>query len=92
VRHDPCQRGNELRKLTAENSTSVVQNLASIYGALASRFLARCEAGADQALVSLTKEMHRNLDLRARISKELAPNPSMAINNVFALPRSTTFR
>jgi hypothetical protein len=69
-----------LRKLVSENSVSVVENLTSIYGALASRFLANLEAGADAMTVQLAKSMHDNLALRARISKELQTAPSMVVN------------
>lgn len=81
----PFKSEAELRRLTAENSTSVVQNLQALYGGLASRWLACLEAGADNALISISKEMHRNLDLRARISRELTPAGTTIVNTIFQL-------
>jgi len=86
VRIGPFKSEEELRKLLAENTSSVVENLHSIYGGLANRWLVNFENGDDDVLVSLTKAMHRNLEMRAQISRELSPGPSTVINNVFALP------
>jgi hypothetical protein len=55
-------------------------------GALASRFLANLEAGADPMIVQLAKSMHDNLALRARISKELQTAPSMVVNVLNTAP------
>lgn len=87
VKIGPFRSEEELRRLVAENSTSVVENLLSIYSGLASRWLACFEVGADDKLVALTKSMHTNLELRAKISKEIAPPPgNTIITNVFNLP------
>ena len=86
VRLGPFKSEDELRALIAENSTSVVENLRAVQGMLSARLLIAYEAGADLALVSLTREMLRVLDMRARISRELAPPKSTVVNNVFAIP------
>ena len=85
VRIGPFASESELRKLVAENSSSVVQNLQSIYSGLAARWLSCFESGADLMLVQLTKAMHHNLDMRARISRELAP-PSTIVANFYNSP------
>ena len=85
VKIGPFKSEAELRRLVAENSASVVENLTSIYGGLASRWLSAFESGSDQTLTMLTKEMLRVLDMRARISKELAP-PSTIVTNILSLP------
>jgi hypothetical protein len=59
VRLGPWKSEEELRRLTAENSTSVLENLMAIYGALTSRFLAAHESGSDPTVALLSKEMHR---------------------------------
>ena len=82
----PYKSEAELRRLTAENSASVVENLAAIYGGLTSRWLSAFESGSDTTLAMLTKEMLRVLDMRARISRELAPPQTTVMNFFNAAP------
>ncbi len=85
IKLGPFKSEAELRRLTAENSNSVLENLMALYGALTSRFLACHESGSDQLRVLLSKELHRNLELRAKISRELAPPSTTVTTNVFNL-------
>ncbi|HVM78855.1 MAG TPA: hypothetical protein VMU06_07535 [Stellaceae bacterium] len=82
----PFKSEDELRRLLAENSSSVVENLMALYGGLTSRWLVNFEAGCDEALVPLSREMLRVLDMRAKISRELAPASSTVISNIFVHP------
>ena len=73
VTSSPLQSLESLQKLACESGASVVDNLQAIYSALSSRFLDSFEAGDDARLAVLTSRMHQNLEIRARISKELLP-------------------
>lgn len=81
VRAGPLQDEEALRKLCASNGVSVVENLSAIYAGLAARWLHAFEAGDDQRLIALTTKLHANLEIRARISKELAPAGSNFVTN-----------
>jgi hypothetical protein len=82
VQASPLQSLEQLQKLACESSSSVVDNLSSIYAALANRFLTAFEAGDDHKLALLTSRMHANLELRAKISRELLPgSTNISITN-----------
>jgi hypothetical protein len=83
VRIGPFQSEEHLRKLCAEAGGSVVENLMAIYGGLASRWLSAFEAGDDGTLSLLTQRLHKNLELRARLTHELLPpGPTSVTNNI----------
>lgn len=83
VRIGPLQGEEQLRRLCNEHGASVVENLMAIYGGLASRWLSAFEAGDDARLSLLTQRLHKNLELRARLTHELLPpGPSSITNNV----------
>jgi hypothetical protein len=44
---------------------------------VSARWLAAFEAGADDTFVSLTAQMRKNLELLARLTRELVPQPSV---------------
>ena len=71
VQSSPLESEEQLRKLAAESGSSVIENLSVIYGALANRWLRPFEIADDAKLAMLTTKMHQNLELRARITKEL---------------------
>ena len=86
IRIGPHQSEAHLRKLCADSGSSVLDNLKGIYGGLASRWLACFETGADNALCGLTTKLHDNLELQARLTRELLPPSTTVVNNIFALP------
>jgi transposase-like protein len=82
VQASPLQSLEQLQKLACESGASVVDNLSAIYSALSSRFLSAFEAGDDHRLSLLTGKMHANLELRAKISRELLPgSTNISITN-----------
>ena len=76
VQSSPLESLESLQKLAAEAGSSVVDNLCAIYGGLSNRWLQAFESGDDVKLSALTARLHQNLELRARISKELLPSGS----------------
>jgi hypothetical protein len=83
VKIGPFGSEEQLRKLCAEAGGSVVDNLMAVYGGLASRWLVAFESGADPVFCMLTTKLHQNLELRAKITKELLPpGPSNVTNNI----------
>jgi hypothetical protein len=92
VKIGPHQSEDELRKLLADNGRSVVENLQALYSGYAARWLANLEAGADGALIAIGREMREVLQLRAKISKELAPSPNLALHTHFGDPRFDALR
>jgi hypothetical protein len=86
VKIGPFQSEEHLRKLCAEAGGSVVDNLMAIYGGLASRWLVAFESGADATLSMLTTRMHQNLELRAKITKELLPPGPSSVTNIMLDP------
>ena len=87
VRNSPLQNEEQLRKLASEAGVSVIENLRAVYGGLANRWLHAFEAGDDHRLSLLTSKLHANLEMQARITKELAPAGSTfnTVNNNFLL-------
>ncbi len=92
IRIGPHASEEALRKLLAEEGSSIVQNLQALYAGYAGRWLANLEAGADHALVSMGREMREILTLRAKISKELAPPSHLSLHAHFADPRIDALR
>lgn len=83
VRIGPLQSEEHLRRLCSEHGGSVIENLMAIYGGLASRWLSAFEAGDDGTLSLLTQRLHKNLELRARLTHELLPpGPTSVTNNI----------
>lgn len=80
VRVGPFGDEAALRDLCNKHGGSVIENLAAIYSTLASRFLNAFEIGDDPTLSLLTQRMHKNLELRAKLTHELMPS-STTINN-----------
>jgi hypothetical protein len=86
VKIGPFASEDELRKLCADGGISVLESLRSLYGGLSSRWLVNYEAGADDTLALLTARLHQNLELQARLTRELLPAATTITNNFFALP------
>jgi len=84
VRLGPFESETRLRQLCAENGVSVVETLRAVNAGVSARWLAAFEAGADDTFVSLTAQMRKNLELLARLTRELVPQPSVVntTNNV----------
>jgi hypothetical protein len=82
VRIGPFESEERLRQLCAENGVSVVENLRALNAGVTARWLAAFEAGADDMFVSLTGQCRKNLELLAKLTKELVPTPSVVTNNV----------
>ena len=85
VRLGPLQSEEQLRRLVAESGAGVIENLKAIYSGLASRWLHAFEAGDDHRLALLTGKLHANLEMQARITKELAPPGSTYVQNNYLL-------
>jgi hypothetical protein len=93
VKIGPFESEEHLRQLCAEGGASVIDNLRAIYRGLASRWLVAFEAGADQTLSLLTVRMQSNLELQAKITKELAPPGAYGgpvTNNFYVSPQYLT--
>jgi hypothetical protein len=85
VRSGPLQSEEQLRRLVAESGAGVIENLKAIYSGLASRWLHAFEAGDDHKLSLLTGKLHVNLEMQARITKELSPGGSVHIQNNYLM-------
>ena len=72
-----------MRRLVAESRAGVIENLKAIYSGLASRWLHAFEAGDDHKLSLLTGKLHVNLEMQARITKELSPGGSVRRLRIF---------
>ena len=79
-----------MRRLMAESGAGVIENLKAIYSGLASRWLHAFEAGDDHKLSLLTGKLHVNLEMQARITKELSPGGSVHIQNNYLMNDVTT--
>jgi hypothetical protein len=90
VRSGPLQSEEQLRRLVAESGAGVIENLKAIYSGLASRWLHAFEAGDDHKLSLLTGKLHVNLEMQARITKELSPGGSVHIQNNYLMNDVTT--
>jgi hypothetical protein len=77
VRLGPFQSEERLRQLCAENGVSVVETLRAVNAGVSARWLVAFEAGADDTFVSLTGQIRKNLELLARLTRELVPQPSV---------------
>ena len=88
VRSGPLQSEEQLRRLVAESGAGVIENLKAIYSGLASRWLHAFEAGDDHKLSLVTGKLHVNLEMQARITKELSPGGSVHIQNNYLAPSS----
>ena len=77
VRLGPFESETRLRQLCAENGVSVVETLRAVNAGVSARWLAAFEAGADDTFISLTAQMRKNLELLARLTRELMPQPSV---------------
>ena len=94
MQNSPLQSEEQLRKLAAEAGVSVIDNLRAVYGGLANRWLHAFEAGDDHRLALLTGKLHANLEMQARITKELAPAGATynTVNNNFLLTDAAQLR
>ena len=77
VRLGPFESEARLRQLCAENGVSVVETLRAVNAGVSARWLSAFEAGADDTFISLTAQMRKNLELLARLTRELVPQPSV---------------
>ena len=77
VRLGPFESEARLRQLCAENGVSVVETLRAVNAGVSARWLAAFEVGADDTFISLTAQMRKNLELLARLTRELMPQPSV---------------
>ena len=82
VRLGPFESEKRLRQLCAENGVSVVETLRAINAGVSARWLVAFEAGADDTFVSLTGQLRKNLELLAKLTKELVPpGPTTVVTN-----------
>jgi hypothetical protein len=86
VRVGPFATEEKLREICAENGESVLTQLRAINGAVAARWLNAFEAGAHDQFVDLTVQLRKNLELMAKLTKELVPPSTTVVNtNNFTL-------
>jgi hypothetical protein len=81
VRIGPLQSEEQLRDLCAQNGVSVVENLRALNAGVVSRWLAALEAGSDDVFISLTGQIRKNLELLAKLTKELVPAATTVVTN-----------
>jgi hypothetical protein len=79
VRLGPFESEERLRQLCAENGTSVVETLRAVNAGVSARWLVAFESGADDTFVSLTGQIRKNLELLAKLTKELLPPSPTAL-------------
>ncbi len=73
VKIGPFESEAHLRKLCAESGASVIDHLNARYAGLTARWLIAFEAGDDEKLVRLDRQLHI-IDMdKARLTKELLP-------------------
>jgi hypothetical protein len=77
IRLGPFESEARLRQLCAENGVSVVETLRAVNAGVSARWLVAFEAGADDTLINLTGQIRKNLELLARLTRELVPHPSV---------------
>jgi hypothetical protein len=77
VRLGPFESEERLRQLCAENGVSIVETLRAVNAGVSSRWLIAFEAGADDTFISLTGQIRKNLELMAKLTRELLPAPSV---------------
>jgi hypothetical protein len=77
VRLGPFESEERLRQLCAENGVSIVETLRAVNAGVSARWLVAFEAGADDTFVSLTGQIRKNLELLARLTRELVPQASV---------------
>jgi len=62
-----------------------VETLRAVNAGVSSRWLVAFEAGADDTFISLTGQIRKNLELMARLTRELVPPPSVVTTNNIVL-------
>jgi hypothetical protein len=62
-----------LRQVCAENGESVLTQLRATNGAVVARWLVAFESDAHDRFIDLTVQLRKNLELMAKLTKELAP-------------------
>jgi hypothetical protein len=80
VRIGPLESEEQLRDLCANQGVSVVENLRAINAGVTSRWLAALEAGSDDVFIALTGQIRKNLELLAKLTKELVPSATVVTN------------
>jgi len=86
IKLGPFRSEEHLRQLCAESGRSVIDNLRAAHAGIAARWLVAFESGADATLCLLSQQLHQNLGLQARLTRELMPAPSAITNNFFCTP------
>jgi hypothetical protein len=81
VRIGPLESEEQLRDLCANQGVSVVENLRAINAGVTSRWLAALEAGSDDVFIALTGQIRKNLELLAKLTKELVPSATVVTNH-----------
>jgi hypothetical protein len=80
----PLASADDLRELAAKEGTSALQNFRSLYNGHRDRWLVALEAGDDLMMISHGRAMSEMLAKIARITNEIAPGASVAIQqNIF---------
>jgi hypothetical protein len=83
----PFRSEEDLRELAAEEGVSVLQNYRGLFNGHRSRWLRALEIGDDDAMVKHGRAMDGLLWHIGQLTREIAPNASMAIQaNIFVSP------
>jgi hypothetical protein len=82
----PFRSEHDLRELAAEEGQSVLINYRAIFNGHRSRWLYALEVGNDEAMVRHGRAMSEMLWKIGQLTREFAPGPTTAIQNIFMTP------
>jgi hypothetical protein len=70
---NPLGKADMLADLSAEAGKSALENLRAVHQGVISRWLNALESKSDQFFIALTAQARQNIELLAKLSKELQP-------------------
>jgi hypothetical protein len=79
---NPLENDEVLQDLSAKAGVSALENLRAVHAGVISRWLNALETKSDQFFIALTAQARANIELLAKLGKELAPaQTTVQINN-----------
>ena len=81
---NPLENDQVLQDLSAKAGVSALENLRAVHAGVISRWLNALETKSDQYFISLTAQARANIELMAKLGKELAPSQTNVVvqNNI----------
>ena len=70
---NPLENNDVLADLSAKSGVSALENLRAVHAGVISRWLNALESKSDQYFIALTAQARQNIELMAKLGKELAP-------------------